>query len=123
LGTQPLGTQPTTPLPNYGASTGASGNSGVAQASYQQPVDGKRSVLVDGSKSSSTLNLDGMHVNDATQPAEPRAFTPGGSEMVEISQLPPANPTNRSPSQIRVIQPTTTNTSSATSSSGNWQSR
>ena len=118
-----LGTPPTTPLPTYGASTETAGMSGVAQASYQQPVDGTRSVLVNGSQGSTTLNLNGMHVNDATGPTEPQAFTPDGTEMVEISQLPPATPTTRSPSVIRVIQPTTTSTSSATSSSGNWQSR
>jgi hypothetical protein len=111
-------------MPNYGASTGTTGSSGVAQASYNQPAsNGTRSVLVSGSKGSSSLNLDGMHVNDATQPAEPQAFTPASSGMVEISQLPPATTTNLAPSQIRVIQPTTTNTSSATSSSNSWQAR
>ena len=142
LGTQPTtsppstwGTPPTTTMPptlgtqppTYnGASNqaGPTAASGVAQASYQQPATGaSRSVLVSGStSSSSSLQLNGMRVNDGTQPAEPQSFTPASSGLVEISDLPPANP-NQPPTTMRVIQPTTTSTSTATSSSNSWQAR
>ena len=79
-----------------------------------------------GSSSTSTLQLNGMRVNDATQLAEPQRFDPA-SEPVNIASLPNANA--NTPSFLRFISPKsgTTNGTSApresTTSSSAWQSR
>jgi hypothetical protein len=81
------------------------------------------------SNSSSTLNLRGMPINDATESAEPRAFSSAG-EPTNISSLPAAN--GNSPSFLRFINPRTgTNNGTVTAippptttaPTGVWQTR
>lgn len=54
------------------------------------------SAPASGSATSMTSKLRGMHVNDATAPAEPAPFSPP-SGMVDISQLPDASTPPTSP--------------------------
>ncbi len=122
----------------------SAGTTSVAQASYQpgstrqvhvpattvtEEVLPPNSTTQSGrptTASSSTLQLNGMRVNDATQLAEPQQFNPA-NEPVNIANLPSANA--NAPSFLRFINPKS-GTSSGTvtpnppaTSSGTWQTR
>jgi hypothetical protein len=139
--------QPVAPPVSYmGTSneTLSGGTTSVAQASYQpgstRQVDAPATTVTDevlpshsttqsgspATASSSTLRLNGMRVNDATQYAEPQQFNPA-REPINIANLPSANAST--PSFLRFINPKS-GTSSGTvtpnppaTSSGAWQTR
>jgi hypothetical protein len=115
----------------------------VAAASYRQgdqrdPAAPPATTVTDASARSksaasisdatSSLQLNGMRVNDATRANEPEQFTPAG-EPVNIASLPAAN--SNTPSFLRFVTPkggngTGTPTpppATGSTSTGTWQSR
>jgi hypothetical protein len=115
-------------------STSPSDTSRVRLASAERTYDAEaplRIVEPRAERSADAIELRGMHVNDATKPAEPGRFV-APARMADISQLPPATRSVSTPAETRLApksfpkpkaQPTGSSSGEERTTTGGWRVR